>query len=205
MSDTQTKIRVATPADAEDLLAIYAPYVTDTAISFEYEVPSVADFRKRIWDTLLRYPYLVAEREDRIVGFAYAGPFKERAAYDWSVETSIYVDQNFKRRGIGGELHEALKRCLQEQGILNMEACIAVPSSPDRYLNRNSVEFHAHLGYRTVGTFSHCGHKFQRWYNMMWMELKIGHHGDDPKPPKTFAQVYKTVQEKYGITWLDRA
>lgn len=86
--------------------------------------------------------------------------------------------------GIGRKLHDALEQALQEQGILNMNACIAYPSTEDEYLNKNSVEFHTHMGYRLVGEFYKCGYKFHRWYNMVWMEKLIGEHLTDQNPPK---------------------
>ena len=158
-------IRVAALDDAEELLEIYAPYVRETAITFEYEVPSPEEFRERIAHTLEKYPYLVAEHDGKIVGYAYVSPFKERAAYAWAVETSIYVDQNCKRMGIGKNLHSALEHCLKEMGILNMEACI---------------------GYPMIGEFEKCGYKFHRWYNMIWMEKIIGIHEEIQTFPKKF-------------------
>ena len=177
-------IRMATPADAEALLDIYAPYVENTAITFEYDVPSVKEFASRIEHTLEKYPYLVAEENRKILGYAYASPFHDRPAYDWAVETSIYVDQNIKHRGIGRKLHDALENALRDQGILNMNACIAYPPQEDEHLDKNSVEFHSHMGYRLVGEFYKCGYKFNRWYNMVWMEKLIGEHLSDQKPPK---------------------
>ena len=165
--DLKIRIRPAKPEDAEKLLAIYAPYVEKTAITFEYEVPTVEEFRERIHNTLKKYPYLVAEQGGEPVGYAYVGPFHDRPAYDWAVETSIYVDQNKKRMGIGKKLHEALEEELRNRGFLNMNACIAYPAQEDEYLTRNSVEFHAHLGYRMVGQFHQCGYKFHRWYDMV--------------------------------------
>lgn len=173
-------VRMATVGDAAELLKIYAPYVEQTAITFEYEVPSLQEFASRIEHTLKKYPYLVAEKDGRIVGYAYAGSFNERAAYDWAVETSIYVDQNAKKMGIGRTLYEALEDVLKRQGILNLNACIGYPEHEDEYLTKNSVEFHAHLGYRFVGEFKQCGYKFGRWYNMVWMEKHIGEHGEIP-------------------------
>ena len=177
-------IRVATPDDAPALLELYAPYVTQTAITFEYEVPTVEEFRSRIAHTLERYPYLVAEMGETLVGYVYVSTFKDRPAYDWSVETSIYVDQNKKRMGIGKKLHEALEEELRNRGFLNMNACIAYPAQEDEYLTRNSVEFHAHLGYRMVGQFHQCGYKFHRWYDMVWMEKLIGEHTADQQLPQ---------------------
>ena len=118
-----TTIRVATEADAEEILAIYAKYIEQTAITFEYVVPSIEEFRGRIRHTLERFPYLAAEKDGKIAGYAYVSPFKERAAYDWSVETSIYVDMEQKRSGIGRRLYEELENILKQQGILNVNAC----------------------------------------------------------------------------------
>ena len=179
------KVRVASVGDAAALAAIYAPYVEQTAITFEYEAPDAAGFARRIARTLERYPYLVAELpgEDaalRPVGYAYAGPFKERAAYDWAAETSIYVERGLLHRGIGRALHDALEGALREQGIVNMCACITVPSGgPDERADFNSRDFHAHLGYRQVGEFHMCGYKFGRWYDMVWMEKMLGAHLDE--------------------------
>ena len=190
-TNTFITIRTATLSDAQALLNIYSPYVEHTAITFEYDVPSVEEFASRIKNTLQKYPYLVAEKNGRLLGYAYASPFHERPAYDWAVETSIYVDQNIKHQGIGRRLHDALEDALRSQGILNMNACIAYPPEEDEYLDKNSVEFHTHMGYRLVGEFYKCGYKFRRWYNMVWMEKLIGNHLSDQKPPKFPALKYK--------------
>ena len=192
-------IRIATPADAESLLKIYAPYVTETAITFEYDVPSVSDFAQRIANTLLKYPYLVAQQDEQILGYAYAGCFHARAAYDWAVETSIYVDRRSKGKGVGGRLYGALENALKGQGFLNMNACIAYPETEDEYLTKNSVEFHAHMGYRYVGRFRQCGYKFGRWYDMVWMEKHIGKHCGNQSAPKAFAEISETLKQEYGI------
>ena len=190
-TNTFITIRTATLSDAQALLNIYSPYVEHTAITFEYDVPSVEEFASRIKNTLQKYPYLVAEKNGRLLGYAYASPFHERPAYDWAVETSIYVDQNIKHQGIGRRLHNALEDALRSQGILNMNACIAYPPEEDEYLDKNSVEFHTHMGYRLVGEFYKCGYKCHRWYNMVWMEKLIGNHLSDQKPPKFPALKYK--------------
>lgn len=182
-------IRPAVPDDAAALVQLYAPYVTDTAITFEYDVPSVAEFAERIATTLMTYPYLVAEQGRQIVGYVYAGPFHARPAYDWAVETSIYVSRAHEHQGIGRQLHDALEMALQAQGILNLNACIAYPVVEDEYLTRNSVDFHAHLGYQWIGEFHQCGYKFQRWYNMVWMEKIIGKHMAQQPAVKPFSEV----------------
>lgn len=177
------KIREGQVEDAEALLAIYAPYVEHTAITFEYEVPTPEEFAERIRQTKKQYPYLAAEQDGKLLGYAYAGQFHAREAYAWAVETSIYVAEDCKHMGIGGRLHAALEEALKSQGFLNMNACIAYVPKEDEYLTNNSVEFHAHLGYRMVGQFYQCGYKFGRWYDMVWMEKLIGEHGANPKRP----------------------
>ncbi len=192
-------IRIATVQDAKALLDIYSPYVEHTAISFEYDVPSEQEFAERIRHTLLKYPYLVAETGGEIVGYAYAGSFKEREAYDWAVETSIYVKMDKKRMGIGSRLHEALEHILKEQNLLNLNACIACPEEDDEYLTKDSILFHEKLGYRFVGKFRLCGYKFNRWYHMVWMEKHIGLHKTNPPAPKTFHEVLERIKVRYGI------
>ena len=178
-------VREATPEDAPRLLEIYGYYVEKTAITFEYDVPSVEEFRDRILHIKEKYPYLVIEEDGVIRGYAYAGVFKGRAAYDRSCEMTIYLDRAAAGRGpgtgrgLGRKLYEALEEELKARGILNLYACIGVPAAnkeADEYLNHNSEQFHAHMGYTTVGTFHLCGYKFGRWYNMIWMEKMIGEH-----------------------------
>ena len=133
-------IRVAKREDAEELLKIYSYYVENTAITFEYDVPSVEEFSDRISNTLKKYPYLVLEEEGKILGYTYAGEFKSRAAYDRAVETTIYMDKNLKHRGMGKKLYKALEQALELQKITNLYACIAYPKEEDEYLTKNSVE-----------------------------------------------------------------
>lgn len=194
-----SKIRIATEQDAEELLEIYAPYVENTAITFEYTVPTVQEFTQRIRHVLEKYPYLVAEREGKIAGYAYAGTFKERAAYDWSVETTVYVREDQKKTGVGRELYEMLEKLLALQNIQNLNACIAYLEVEDQYLTHNSVQFHEHLGYRLVGEFYKCGYKGGRWYNMVWMEKHIGGHEDRPQAVKSFNNIRELAAEKYGV------
>lgn len=169
-------IRTATVADAPELLTIYAPYVRDTAITFEYEAPSVDEFAARISGVLKKYPCLAAELDGEIVGYAYAGAFSERAAYGWAVESTVYVKQNMRRGGVGRALYAELERLLAAQHVTNVNACIAVPVGDDPYLTRDSIAFHTRLGYRMVGEFDRCAYKFGRWYGMAWMEKHIGAH-----------------------------
>ena len=172
-------IRSAALSDAKRLLEIYAYYVRETAVSFEYDVPSLSEFETRMRNTLKNYPYLVIEVNGRIAGYAYAGPFVGRQAYDRSCELSIYLDRTACKHGLGRRLYEAMESELKKRGFLNLYASIAYPESEDEFLTRNSADFHAHMGFSEVGRFHKCGHKFGRWYDMIWMEKIIGDHTGD--------------------------
>lgn len=195
MEKLDISIRVATPEDAAELLSIYEPYIKNTAITFEYAVPSEAEFRQRIENTLKKYPYLVAVSQGEIVGYAYAEEFKAREAYAYSVETSVYVKQGMTRSGIGRELYMVLEKALKAQNIINVNACITYPEVEDAYANKNSKRFHEHMGYRFVGEFRKCGYKFGRWYNVIWMEKFINDHERKPQPVKTFREIAADIIE----------
>ncbi len=196
MTGRDMRIRTASPRDGAALLKIYGPYVERTAITFEYRVPSVEEFSGRIERTLKQYPYFAAEFEGELVGYAYAGPFHEREAYDWAVETSIYVAWDQRKMGIGRRLHDALETALREQGILNMNACVACPcGEADEYLTWSSLEFHRRLGYRLVEEFRQCGYKFGRWYNMAWLERHIGDHLGEQPVPKAFGDIRERMEQ----------
>lgn len=169
------KIRMVEETDAEELLAIYGKYVTDTAITFEYEVPSIEEFRKRIRDIAEKYPYLTAVCGEEIVGYAYASTFKNRDAYNWAVETSIYVKREIQGKGIGKKLYAALEDILKRQNIINLNACISYP-------NPDSITFHEKMGYHLVAHFNKCGFKLGTWYDMVWMEKMLGEHMEYPDP-----------------------
>jgi phosphinothricin acetyltransferase len=177
------KIENVTTDDAGNLLDIYAYYVRETAVSFEYDVPSIGEFKKRIADITAKYPYIKAVNDDGvIVGYAYANTFKDRAAYDWSVETTVYIRNDLRRKGVGKLLYGALEELLRNMGILNMNACIAVTSHEDNHLTNDSVFFHEKSGFQLVGTFHNSGYKFDTWYDMIWMEKMIGEHSKMQNP-----------------------
>ncbi len=170
------EIRYATADDAAALREIYSYYVLNTAISFEYDVPSIEEFQRRIMETLKKYPYIVLEKDGEILGYAYAGPFKTREAYKYSVETTIYLKNGMQKNGYGKALLENLEKELRLMGFTNANACIAYTQNEDEYLNNNSMQFHAHQNYSLVGRFNKCAYKFDRWYDMIWMEKIIGEH-----------------------------
>lgn len=175
-------LREATIEDAAALLSIYAPYVTDTPITFEYEIPSVEEFSHRISSTLTRYPYLVAEMDGVAAGYAYASAFHPRAAYGWCAETSIYLSNSLHGQGIGTLLYQKLEQILSAQHILNLNACITYP-------NPKSIAFHEKFGYTPTAHFHNCGFKLNRWYDMIWMEKMLGEHQIPPAEFLTFPTV----------------
>ena len=182
MMSINCSIRLARSQDAAELLEIFRPYVLETAVAFNYEPPTLDEFRNTMEDRLRRYPYLVAETEEGLMGYAYASPFKARAAYDWAVETSIYVKQGHAGQGYGRLLHDRLETLLKAQNILSMYACIAYTDWEDAHLTNNSMNFHAHMGYELTAKFPKCGYKFGKWYDMIWMHKEIGSHNVPPSP-----------------------
>lgn len=181
-------IRVAVPEDASDLVRIYAPYVTNTAVTFEYKIPGVEEFAERIRETLKRYPYLVVEEAGSVFGYAYASPFKARAAYAWSVETSIYLYPDARGRGIGTALHRELEKLLRRQNVCNLCACITYP-------NHESIDFHKKMGYRTVAHFNSAGFKLEAWHDIVWMEKELCPHSIPPTPFLPFPELDKDSGE----------
>lgn len=186
VNDDELAIRIARAGDAPALLEIYAPYVLETTVTFEEEVPTGRDFCSRISYTLEKYPYLVAESAGRIVGYAYAGEYKGRAAYDWSVEATVYVAQGCEGRGIGGALYGELERYLRLQNVVNLTACITAE-------NEGSIAFHRHCGYEMEGIFAHLGFKFGRWLDVAWMQKSLSSPEAAPAEFQPFPTVLSDV------------
>jgi phosphinothricin acetyltransferase len=159
-------IRSAQLADAKAIQAIYQPYVTETAITFEVDVPTVLEFERRITKTLARYPYLVAEVDGKVLGYAYASTYYARAVYDWTVELSIYISKEARGQGIGSALYDALEEELKARGYLRFLACIALP-------NVASIAMHEKRGYVQVAHFPKVGYKFEQWHDIVWMQKTI--------------------------------
>lgn len=178
-----TKIRQATENDAQELLDIYAPYITNTTITFEDVIPTLEDFKQRIRDISKTFPYLVAvDDNDKILGYAYAHLYGPRAAYAWTVEASIYVDRNHKAHGLGTELYQHLETALKKQGVVNLMACITEE-------NDNSIRFHEKFGYKKVGTFEKVGYKFNRWLDVTWLQKTLNPRTDKMTAVKPFDQL----------------
>lgn len=174
-------IRLATPSDAPGMLAIYAPYVSDTSITFETEVPSVAGFEQRISQYLDYCPWLVAEADGTIAGYAYANRHRERTAYQWSVECSVYIHPDYMRIGLASRLYTKLFDILRKQGFRNVYAVINLP-------NDRSVALHEQLGFRYFATYEQVGYKLGQWKNVGWWRLILGEFGDEPEAPVAFKE-----------------
>lgn len=174
-------IRIATPDDAQAIVQIYAPYVTETAITFDYDVPTVSEYAEKISHILASYPFIVAEEEGRIIGYAYASIFRVRVAYIHTVEVSIYVDRDYHGRGTGRALYLELERLLALQNVYILYACITTTErADDAHLDDGSVHFHEKMGYRHIGGHPLSGYKFGKWYSVVWMEKVIASRPDVP-------------------------
>lgn len=166
-------IRGATPADAGAILGIYAPYVADTCVSFETDVPTAGEFAARMENILKSYPYLVCETGGKIAGYAYAAKHGERAAYRHSADVSVYVAPEYQRRGIGMALYERLFELMKAQGLYTAFAGIALP-------NEKSVGLHKAVGFKEAGVHHNAGYKFGNWLDVMWMEKPLRDY-DNPE------------------------
>lgn len=198
MENTIT-VRTASLADASEILEIYRLYVEKTAITFEYETPSLEEFTERMKNTLREHPYLVAEENGQVIGYAYTGDFVGREAYKWSVETTVYIKEDNRKSGAGRKLYQALENASRLRNICNLNACIGYPEAEDEYLTKNSADFHEHMGYQLVGKFHNSGFKFGRWYHMIWMEKMIREHSADPGPVIPFPQLDAGALKEIGI------
>ena len=191
------EIRLATVEDAEAILAIYAPYVRNTAVTFEYDVPEIREFRSRVENTLNNYPYLVATEEGKIVGYAYAGPFGKRAAYQHSAEMSIYLDERCRQRGIGSRLYRELEKRLLRQNVFNVYAGVtASERKNDAFVTDASIRFHEKTGYRRIGEYHLCGYKFDQWYSVVWLGKELGNRPEKPAPFIPFSALKEEQDEK---------
>jgi L-amino acid N-acyltransferase YncA len=167
------KVRDANEHDAEACAAIYVPYVTDTTITFEYEPPSAAEMARRIAAAQRAHAWLVLEDDGRVVGYAYAGPYKERAAYRWSSEVSVYLEMGRRRSGSGRLLYEALFERLAERGFRTLVAVMTLP-------NDASEDLHRAMGFEPIGTFRRVGWKHGQWRDVAWAQRSLG--ADDGPP-----------------------
>lgn len=165
--------RYVKESDAEAILDIYSYYIENTAITFEYDVPKIEEFRERIKKISDEYPYIVAEENGAVIAYTYASRFRVRRAYDWDAETSIYVDKDKKGNGVGKRLYQILESALKSQNIINSYACITAEGLNRDEIISDSYRFHLKIGYKLIGKFESSGYKFGRWYDMIFMEKRL--------------------------------
>ncbi|RNI40100.1 N-acetyltransferase [Hanamia caeni] len=182
------KIRCALSSDASSILDIYAPYIANTAVSFETEVPTVEDFTRRIMGNQESCPWLVYESGGFIAGYAYASKHRDRAAYQWSLESSVYVNESFRQQGIATKLYQKLFQILKYQGCRNLYAGITLP-------NEKSVIFHQKMGFSKIADYKNIGYKFNRWHTVGWYELQLNVYSDAPAPFIKWSQIESTDRD----------
>jgi phosphinothricin acetyltransferase len=185
-------IRLAAESDAPTLLAIYAPYVRETAISFELEAPDEGEMAARVRKTLLAYPWLVCEHDGHIIGYAYGSRYRERPAYQWSVEVTVYVQRDLHRSGVGRALYTSLFALLRLQGYVSAFAGIALP-------NDASIGVHRALGFEPIGIFRAAGYKFDAWHDVAWMRLALQPPPAVPTPPQPLSAVLDTDEGRAAL------
>ena len=179
------KSRCAERRDAEGILAIYGPIVRETAISFEVEPPTQEQMRERIESTLQRFPWLVCDSERGVEGYAYASRHRERAAYQWSADVSVYVAQDARRRGFARRLYKSLLGMLQDLGYYSALAGIALP-------NPASVSLHEAMGFQPIGVYRNIGYKLGAWHDVGWWQLQLREYRNEPAPPMSMAEYAAT-------------
>ncbi len=199
--DNKYSIRLITESDANEVLEIYKPYVLNTIISFEYEVPTLEEYLQRIKINTADYPWLVCLHNNKLIGYAYASKHRYRTAYQWSPESTVYLAPEVHRKGIARILYETLFSLLQLQGHFNVYAGVGLP-------NEKSVGFHKALGFEEIGIFRKVGFKLGNWHDTHWFQLHLTEHILNPPTPKTlievaassaFQSILETANEKVRI------
>ena len=190
-------LRLATPLDAAGIRAIYAPVVRDTPTSFEIAPPSEEEIGARVGKTLTRYPWLVCCARGRVLGYAYAGEHSARAAYQWSVNVSVYIHARSRRLGVGQALYDTLFSILQMQGFVRAYAGITLP-------NEASVGFHESFGFTDVGIFSRVGYKLGTWHDVGYWQKAIQFSNGRPAPPQPLPAILddRHLQEALSAGWM---
>lgn len=182
-------IRIAKPPDAAPILEIYAPFIKQTSITFETEVPAVADFANRINAYLENWPWLVYEKNGQVIGYAYASRYRERKAYQWGVECSVYIHNDHYRKGIARALYTKLFAILKLQGFTTVYAVINLP-------NDQSVALHESMGFRHFATYEKVGYKLGKWKNVGWWQLQLNDYLHEPAAPLKFSAISITLLEE---------
>lgn len=189
-----TKVRLATTDDAAQIIEIYSPNILDAAISFETEVPSAEEMQNRIEMILQKYPWIVCEVNGKIVGYVYASKHRDREAYQWSCECTIYMHNDFKGKGIGKELYQLLFEILKLLRFRNVYAGITLP-------NEGSITIHEKCGFQHFATYENIGYKFGAWHSVGWWKLQILDHDLQPPPPLKISELDSEIlRERFNRT-----
>jgi len=188
----EKKIRSIAPGDAQAVADIYAPFVLDSATSFEAVAPDAAEIRKRITETTPRYPWLVFEVGGNVLGYAYASQHRSRHAYQWSTDVSVYIHESARKQRVGRALYIALFDLLRRQAYFNAYAGITLP-------NPGSVRLHESMGFSTVGVYSRVGFKFGRWHDVVWMQLRLS---EKPEPAGEPLSTEKLFEDPAVLSFL---
>jgi phosphinothricin acetyltransferase len=181
------EIRLAVAADADEIAAIYAPFCTETAVSFECVAPTPQEMAQRICKITEQLPWLVLEDGGHLAGYVYASPHRERAAYQWSVDVAAYVAPDFRRRGVGRALYTSLLRLLAAQGFFKAHAGVTLP-------NPASVGLHEALRFQSVGVYRGVGYKLGAWHDVRWYQLALQPERPEPPPSKPIGEVLDTPE-----------
>jgi len=168
-------IRLTTIKDTKDILELYAPFITDTTTTFEYEVPSETEMSERITKYMLKGPWLSITDGDKVIGYAYASEHRGRAAYQWSIELSVYIHQEYRGKGLATRLYHCALEILHQQGYCSIYAGITQPNEP-------SNRFHESIGFELIGTYSNVGYKHDKWCDVKWYELSLNKSNFPPRP-----------------------
>ncbi len=185
MTDTK-RIRFADTSDAAAILGIYEEYIRNTRVTFEIEVPTLAEFSERMERITGQFPWLVCEIDGEIAGYAYGSKHGERAAYRWSADLSVYINEKYHRRGIATALYKALTEILRRQGYFTVYAGVSTP-------NPKSEAFHEAFGFRNLGEFKNVGYKLGAWCGVAWYELPLAEYVKEPQEPKAIGTLSQTV------------
>ena len=184
---SERKIRFATIEDAEAILAIYAEYIIHTGVTFEIEVPTIEQFRERMRRITEQFPWLVCEIDGVIAGYAYGSKHGERAAYRWSADLSVYINEKFHRRGIATALYKAVMELLRLQGYFTVYAGVSTP-------NEKSEAFHSAFGFRNLGEFKNVGYKLGQWRSVAWYELPLAEYVEKPVETMSIGEIRQTKE-----------
>lgn len=177
-------IRPVIEEDVKQIIDIYKPYIINTPITFEYEVPTLIEFKKRIKEVTKQFPWLICEIDNEIVGYTYAHYQHERKAYQWNAELSIYISEKYHGKKIAKYLYKCIIEILKEQGYYNLYSCITLP-------NDKSIGLHKAFGFSEIGVYKKTGNKFNKWYDVIWLVKNIHEYDENPKAPVSFDCINK--------------